>query len=677
MKLESGTEYKKTVCPLDCPDSCGIIAKVENGKVVALNGDPDHPYTKGYLCRKMRSYSERVYSAERILYPQVRVGKKGEGKFKRIGWDEALHLFAQKLTSVRETYGGEAILPYQYAGNMGELNRNAGYALFNKLGASRLDETICSAAAGAGMALHLPGVPGSPPEVAEDANLIVAWGINIKVTNIHFWQYVAAARKRGALVLVIDPYKNDTGKSADMYIPVKPGGDGALALGAIKVLLERNLVNREMLAEQTTGFGALEEYLIATPWEEFTRLSGVELDGIEQFAQVLAANPKTFIRIGIGLSRNSRGGMSVRSIASLGAVLGLLDGQDGKGMLLSTKAFDGNSDALCFPELMDKPTRRINMAHLGHALTRLEPAVKMFVSYNCNPLSAAPDSSMVRDGLARDDLFTVVHEQVMTPTARYADLLLPATTFLENRDLYTGYGHFVLGVVDPVIAPIGEAKSNFDLFQELAAVLGLSDEPFHQTADDRLKTYIKTIDGLPEEFRYISDKPTGWITSTRKRLSQSVIERWQTPFAFQVETNAITPSIPCLLEADEFSDKDLCSRFPFQLITPPHIDLLNSTFGERYPENMGTVLIHPEDAEAYGIQDGCIVKIFNHRGSVLRVAKITEDTRRGLLVAEGIFWQTARYETGINDLTSQKNTDIAAGPTFHESLVMIVSFNEG
>ncbi|WP_136805573.1 molybdopterin-containing oxidoreductase family protein [Desulfosediminicola flagellatus] len=671
MKQENGIEYKKTICPLDCPDSCGIIAKVDNGTVVSLKGDPDHPYTQGYICRKMRSYIERVYSSERVLYPQLRVGEKGEGKFKRISWDEALEIFARKVTEVRETYGGEAILPYQYAGNMGAINKNAGYALYHKLGASRILETICSAAAGAGMAMHLPDVPGSPPEVAEDADLIVAWGINIKVTNIHFWQYVAAARKRGAKLLVIDPYKNDTVKSADLYIPVQPGGDGALALGAIKLLLESRLIDRQMLEKQTTGFDALEKYLRATPWDEFTRLSGVEKSGIEQFAQLLAGHPKTFIRIGIGLSRNSRGGMSVRSIASLGAVLGLLDGQDGKGMLLSSKSFTGDSSKLRFPELMEKPTRHINMAHLGHALTSLKPPVKMFISYNCNPLCVAPDASIVRKGLERDDLFTVVHEQVMTPTARYADLLLPATTFLENRDLYTGYGHFQFGVVDSVIEPLGEAKSNFQLFQDLAGKLGFTDEPFRQTVDDRLSAYIATIEGLPPNFEFIPDKPTEWITSTRKRLSESVIDCWQTFFAFNVEGDEQTPSIPCLLEADEFSNKDLCSRFPLQLITPPHIDLLNSTFGERYPEESGTVLIHPNDAEIYNITDGCVVKIYNHRGGVNRVAKVTEDTRQGLIVAEGIFWQTASCPAGINDLTSQKTTDIAAGPTFHESLVAI------
>lgn len=667
-------KYSKTVCPLDCPDSCGMIARVEDGIVTSLAGDPGHPYTRGFICRKMRGYPARVYGKDRILYPQLRVGRKGEGRFRRISWEEALGIFAENITKTLESHGGEAILPYQYAGNMGAINRNAGYALYHKLGASRLKETICSAAAGAGWDMHLGGVPGSPPETAEDADLIVVWGINLKVSNIHFWQYIAAARKRGARVLVIDPYRTATAQSADEYLQVAPGGDGALALGAIKALLEMEAVDRRMLAEQATDFAELENYLQRTPWPEFSRLSGLGREQIENFARLLHRNPRAFIRIGIGLSRNSRGGMSVRSILSLAAVLGVFGGGEGRGVLLSSRAYSGDVNRLRFPELLTEPSREINMAHLGHALTTLEPPVKLFIVYSCNPLSVAPDSSMVRRGLAREDLFTVVHEQVMTPTAGYADLLLPATTFLENMDLYTGYGHFEMAVVKPVIMPVAEARSNFTLFQDLARVLGYTDRPFRQSVEERLASYIETIEGLPEGFTYSPGTATDWLTSTRKRVSESVMERWQVPFQFMASTAKAgppVPALPCLLEADEFSDRDLLARLPFQLITPPHKDLLNSTFGERYRGVTGTVLIHPEDAAEHGIGEGDRVKIANLRGWAVRVARVTGDTRKGLLVAEGIYWQTGEFETGINDLTSQKTTDIGAGPTFHETRVAL------
>ena len=659
-------QWRKTVCPLDCPDSCGILAKVVEGRVTELRGDPDHPYTKGFICRKMRAYPERLYGRHRLLHPLRRIGAKGEGRFVRIEWEEALTIFAEQLREKQQKFGGEAILPFQYAGNMGVINRNAGYALYHKLGTSRLVETICSAAASAGWAMHRGSMPGSPPEIAAEADLIVAWGINVKVTNIHFWQYISAARRRGAKLLVVDPYRNATGMSADHFLQVEPGGDGALALGALKALLAIDGLNRQMLAESTTGFAALEDYLQATPWAEFTRLSGLSQQQIEEFATLLATHPKTFIRIGLGLSRNSRGGMSVRAILALAAALGLFPGGEGQGVLLSAKAFLGDTDVLRHPQLAEQASRQINMAHLGHALTALEPAVRMLVVYNANPLVVAPDAGLVRQGLAREDLFTLVHEQVLTPTCRYADLLLPATTFLENRDLYTSYGHFHLGVVDRVIEPIGEARSNFDLFQALAKKMGYTDPPFCQSVDERITNYLLTMEGLPADYAE-TIRQGGWIASTRQGPS----DRGEGPFPFGVAGQAGVPPTAVLTEADEFSEYDLVARYPFKLITPPHLDLLNSTFGERYPDECGEVLIHPLDAKELGVSDGSEVVLINQRGKVRRIARVSTDTRQGLVVAEGLFWPGGAVAAGINELTSQKTTDIGQGPTFHESRVRI------
>ncbi len=664
-------EYKKTVCPLDCPDSCGIIAKVVAGRVRSLRGDPEHPYTQGVICRKMSKYTQRLYSKNRVLYPMRRVGKKGEGNFQRISWDEAFAIFAENIQRCVAQFGGDAILPYQYAGNMGVINRNGGYGLYNKLGTSVIKETICSAAAGAGWSMHLGDVPGSPPELAEDASLIVAWGINIKVSNVHFWRYIAKARKKGATLVVIDPYRNETAASADRHLQIVPGGDGALALGALKFLVEEKLVDREFVANETEGFAEVEQYLGKTQWSEFSRLSGLAKEEIKSFARLLAEHPKTFIRIGIGLSRNSRGGMSVRSILSLGAALGLFGGGEGRGILLSSRAFNGDKNLVRFPELAEKKERRVvNMAHLGHALTALKPPVKLFIVYNCNPASVAPDASVVRQGLLRADLFTVVHEQVLTPTAKYADLLLPATTFLENRDVYMAYGHFQLGVVDKVVEPAGEALSNFDLFQKLARHLGYDDPPFCQSIDDRIDSYLQSVDGLPAGCTLDDGGTVAWVTSTRKRKTVSVFERWGKRFSFNGAAGEVCSGIPVLLEPDESGNPDLLSRYPLHLITPPHRDLLNSTFGEMYLKRPGDVLIHPADAEKYGITDGSRVRLRNFRGATIRVARITEDSAEGLLVAEGIFWQPDG-EVGINALTSQKLTDIGEGPTFHESQVII------
>ena len=666
-------EHKKTICPLDCPDSCGMIATIVNGRVTGLSGDKDHPYTNGFICRKMRSYPERLYDSKRVLFPQVRDGGKGEGIFRRIDWEEAFEILVTRLTEIKQKYGGESILPYSYAGNMGAVNRFAGYPFFNRLGSSRLDQTICSAVAGAGWEKQCGSVPGSPPEKALDADLVICWGINCKVTNVHFWQFIARARKRGCRVLVIDPYRNMTAKSADIYQPVKPGGDVALALGILKSLIERHYVVWEYIKEETEGFDELSNYLKNSDWQEFTEQSGIAKERMEELAELFHRFPRTFLRMGAGLTRNSRGGMAVRAITSLAAALGLYGAGKGRGVLSFGGGFPGGKDRLTWPSLAGETTRQVNMIQLGHALTVLDPPVKGIFIYSSNPLSVNPDSAMVRQGLVREDLFTVVHEQVMTPTARYADLLLPATTFLENRDIYTSYGHFYLSVVDPAIHPLGEAMSNFDLFQKLADKMGFTDGPFKQSCDERIVDYLDGMEGVPADVSPSEVLKGGYILSTRANKTGSLFGDLQCKFQFSSEFNPTEPHIPCLVPGEECDDVDLQSRFPFLLITPPHMDLLNSTFGERYVDRSGELLVHPQDAAASNITDGESVIIENNRGWTTRVARVTEDTQRGLLVAEGIFWQSSSPAgNAINDLTSQKLADMGGGATFHESRVRLV-----
>jgi anaerobic selenocysteine-containing dehydrogenase len=667
---------RKTICPLDCPDSCGMVATVVDGRVTSLCGDKEHPYTNGFICRKMRRYPERLYGPHRVLYPQIRTGNKGQGEFRRITWDEAMGIIADRLTDIGRRHGGEAILPYCYAGNMGVVNRFAGFPFFHRLGASQLDQTICSAAAGAGWSCQCGDIPGCPPENAADAQLIVAWGINIKVTNIHFQQYVAAARKKGGRLLVIDPYCNATARTADSHLAVLPGGDLALALGVLKSLLERDLLDLAYLARETEGFASLAESLGSQDWPSLVRESGLTRQAIEDFATLLAQSPKTFMRIGIGLSRHSRGGMAVRAITSLAAALGLLAGAAWRGVLLSAGAFRGDKAKLTWPSLAPVATRTVNMIHLGHALTTLQPPVHALFVYNANPCSVNPDGSSVRKGLAREDLFTVVHEQVMTPTARYADLLLPATTFLENRDLYTAYGHFYLGVAAPVIEPVGEARSNFDLFQSLALKMGFTDRTFYQSCDERIADYLQGMGGLPtlcDTHEVLAGK---LVQSTYSCHDGRVLGGGSRKFSFTTQTVGPKPQIACLTRAGEFADPDLLARFPLRLIVPPHADLLNSTFGERYPGQLGEVLIHPQDAAKWAVRDGEKIVLRNYRGRVARIAKLTTDTRPGVLVAEGIFWPVDADDSAINDLTSQKSTDMGGGATFHETLVAIASGEE-
>ena len=667
----------KTICPLDCPDTCGIVASVEAGKIVSLTGDKDHPYTNGFICRKMKGYLDRCYSPERILFPQVRVGEKGEGRFKRVSWKEALELCAKRLLKIKAEYGGEAILPYSYAGNMGAVNCFAGYPFFHVLGTSQLQRTICSAASGAGWEKQCGPMPGCPPENAAEAELIIVWGINAKVSNVHFWQYVASAKKNGARVIVIDPYKNQTAKSAESFIQVKVGGDTALALGILKVLIEDDCLDHDFIENHTTGFTDLHSYIGKRTLREFSSESGINEANIRELAKHLATYPKTFIRIGAGLSRNSRGAMSIRAITSLAAALGLFAGGVGRGVLLSAGAFKGDSEVLTRESHRTEPARSINMIHLGYALTGMEKPIKALIIYNSNPASVNPDSSSVRFGLAREDLFTVVHEQVMTPTAKYADLLLPATTFLENMDVYTGYGHFYMGVAHPVIEPVGEAKSNFDFFQALALQCGFDSEVFQETCTERLEHYLASMDGIPNDITVDEIMNGRLVHSTRSRPDGDVISGTACNFQFSVIDGSSDPVTASMIPAGEFADPDLLARFPLQLITPPHPDLLNSTFGEKYKGETGTVIIHPEDAARFNVEDEALVIIANNRGRSRRRARVSDDTQKGVLVAEGLFWSVSDKNPGmraggINDLTSQKLTDMGGGATFHESLVTLI-----
>lgn len=662
-------ELKKSVCPLDCPDTCGLVAKVVDGKIISLMGDDEHPHTHGIICRKMKHYPERVYSEKRILHPLKRTGRKGFAEFTRISWEEAYAILREKIQTTVNEYGGEAILPFVYAGNMGAINRFAGYPLFNKLGASQLLETICSAAARAGWKAHCGEMTGTPPEKAENADLIVIWGSNSKVTNLHFWNIANRARKKGAKVVVVDPYKNITAKSADLHIMVDPAGDNALALGVMKIILEEGGFDIPAIDNTTSGFDKLKKYLEDTHLKLLSEKSGVAVDLMREFAQLLIHNQKTFIRIGIGMTRNSRAGLGVKSITSLAAALGLFDGGEGRGVLLTSSAFSGDSEQLTWPSLRKDKPRIFNMVQLGNAFNAQNPPIKLLFVYNANPLSVVPDGSMVRQVLLREDLFTVVHEQVMTPTAKYSDLILPATTFLENSDLHTAYGHFYMSVTDKVIEPQGEAKSNFTFFQELAGHLGFDDPPFQQSLGERMEAYFTSLEGVPEGIDLKDLAPGQAILSTRSK--NSALTENGIKYSFVENCSRSENMLPALTDSSEFDSADLIHRYPLKLITPPHIDLLNSTFGERYEGEHGHVLINPADAAKYSVQDGVLVTLLNSRGWSRRFVKVTEDTKEGVVVAEGIYWQSSKHLSGINDLTSQKLTDMGGGGTFHESRVSI------
>ena len=464
----------RATCPFDCPDACGLLVDVEDDRVQKVRGDPDHPYSQGTLCPKVNGYERSVHAPGRLTTPFVRTGPKGEGKFRPVSWDEAIGLVAGKLRETAAAHGPESILPYSYAGTMGLVQRNAGHAFFHALGASRLDRTICSPAKGAGWKAVMGDTIAPHPDEVLQSDLAIVWGLNAVATSIHFAQRIKEARRRGAEVWVVETYRTPTADLADRVFLVRPGSDGALALGMAHVLFRDGLVDRAFLVERVQGWERFRDEVLpeCTPaWA--AAKTGLEASTVEEMARRYAAARAPFIRLGSGLSRYGNGAMNVRCITCLPALTGAW-AKPGGGLLGSTsgsQAFDAS--IVTREDLQPRPTRLVNMNRLGHALTELDsPRVMAMVVYAANPAAVTPDQEAVLRGLAREDLFTVVHERYLTDTARYADVLLPATTALEHDDLYCSYGQYVIQRVEPAIPPVGQSWSNWDLFRRLAAEIG-------------------------------------------------------------------------------------------------------------------------------------------------------------------------------------------------------------
>ncbi len=486
-------ETRHSVCALDCPDCCSLVLTVENGRATKLRGDPDHPVTRGFLCGKVAQYLEREYSPGRLLFPQRRVGTKGEGRFERISWDEALDTIAEKLKAAAKQFGPESILPYSYAGTMGYLNGSGmDRRFFHRMGASRLDRTICSSAGMTGMTEAVGIRYATEPEQFRHARLILAWGANILGTNVHLWPFVMEARRNGARLYTIDPRRNRTGAASDKHFFINPGSDTALALAMMHVIIGEGLHDAAYVERYTEGFDGLRDRVRGWTPQRAAELTGIAAEEIVQLAREYATTRPAVIRLNYGVQRSERGAMAVRTIALLPALVGSWK-EIGGGIQLSTsQAFHLNRAGLEREDLQQKAlgreARLVNMTHLGRALTALDnPPVKALVVYNSNPAAIAPDQNLVLAGLRREDLFTVVLEQFQNDTADYADILLPSTTFLEHTDLYLAYGHYYLQLARPALAAPGEAKSNVDVFRLLAGRMGFDDPCFRDSEDDMIR----------------------------------------------------------------------------------------------------------------------------------------------------------------------------------------------
>jgi anaerobic selenocysteine-containing dehydrogenase len=684
------SEIVRAACPHDCPDTCAMLVTVESGRAVKVAGDPDHPFTRGFLCAKVNRYVERTYHRDRLLYPLRRVGPKGSGRFERISWTDAIDEVSARLNAIRASADGpQAILPYSYAGTMGMVQGSSmDRRFFHTIGASLLDRTICSTPGTVGMRMTVGASVGADPEGIPQSNLILLWGTNTLTANPHLWPFVLEARQAGATIIAIDPIRTRTAAQCDEWISIRPGTDAALALGMMHVIFAQGLEDADYIARYTVGIDELRARAGDYTPERVSGITGIPVETIVSLGERYGRSKAAFIRVNYGLQRHGGGGMAVRTIACLPALAGHWR-RAGGGVLLSSSAnFQFDKRTLERPDL-SPPVRTINMIRLGEALTRPDagvggPPVRALIVYNSNPAAVAPDRNEVLRGMAREDLFTVVLEHFQTDTADYADIVLPATTQLEHWDLMLSYGHNYVTLNRPSIEPVGESLPNSEIFRRLAARMGL-DGPEMRDDDltmirQALTTTARTLEGVTLEA--LLDK--GWM-----RLNLP------TPYLPFAEGGFPTPSgkcefvsprmrdmgldpVPAFTPPYEFPDTApaLAARFPLTLISSPAHQFLNSTFvnidalrrGAREPE----CLLHPIDAERRGIGAGVRVVVHNDRGAFTAVARVEDTIRPGVVWAPSIWWgKFAADGANANQTTSQRETDMGRGPVFYDNLVEV------
>ena len=686
----SMTTTHKIVCPHDCPDTCVATVEVDNGRAIRIGGDHDHAFTQGFLCAKVNQYLDRVYSPDRILHPLKRIGRKGEGKFEQIPWDEALDTIARNFQRVSQAHGPQSILPYSYAGNSGLIHYGSlDRRFFGAMGASLLDRTICASAGFEGYKAVMGATIGFDPEKVENAKLIVAWGANIISSNVHFWPFVEQARKKGARLIVIDPYRSRTAEKADWHIAPLPGTDGALAFAVMHVLFRDGLTDDDYITKFTVGMEGLKARAQEWSPERAAVETGLAAETIEKLAREYGTTRPSAIRINYGLNRSAGGANTVRIITCLPALVGDWRHVGGGIQLSSSGTYPTNSAALTRPDMTPEGTRTINMSLLGEALDpSFDPPVKALYVYNSNPAAVAPDQNGVLAGLAREDLFVAVHELFRTDTVDWADIVLPATTVLEHTDILKSYGHLHLAINRPAIDPLGECRSNTQVFRQLAERMGLT--------DSRLFESDETL--MEQAFNWSHPRLQG-ITIERLNRETSVRLNVPADWAPFAEGDFPTPSGKCEFYSETqkslgfdplphyvppregpISNPKLAKTYPLAFISPPAHHYLNSTFSGqplfvRREGGEPALTIHPDDARARGIVDGQMVMTFNDRGSFLAKAQVSTGARPGVVVGLSIWWaKLCPGGRNANAVTSQALTDLGGGATFYDVLVDVVRY---
>ncbi len=677
----------RAACPHDCPDTCAMHVTVQGeGRdrvAVHIAGDPDHPPTGGALCTKVSRYLDRTYHAERVLTPLRRIGAKGEGRFEPVSWDWALGEIAQRLGAIAAR-DPERILPYSYAGTMGLVQGDSmSLRFFNRLGASLLDRTICSSAGGEALQMTLGAKVGTDLEQFQNSRQIIFWGANAVVSNLHLWSRAQEAKRRGARLIAIDPYRSLTAERCHEHIALLPGTDAALALGIMHVLIREGWLDRDYIDRYTLGFADLAERALQYEPDKVAAICGIAAGTVERLARDYWSIRPTAIRLNYGMQRAHGGGNAVRAIACLPALAGHWRDPAGGLLLSSSGTFEVDDAALERPELLAGRTpRTINMSAIGQALTEAQPPIEALIVYNSNPVAVAPQSAQVARGFARTDLFTVVLEHFLTDTADYADIVLPATTQLEHLDVHLSYGHLYVVANNPAIEPLGQALPNTEIFRRLAQRMGFSEPCFTETDEQIAARALLRCGASSYDWQRV--RRDGW-----QRLDLP------TPYAPFAAGNFPTPSGRCEFRSARLEQRglepvpdylapyesasstpELARRYPLAILSPPARNFLNSTFVNvqslRATEGEPWLDIHPQDARERGIGDGDRIEVFNDRGTLNLRARVTDRARPGVVVALSIWWKKLATDgKNANELTHQRLTDLGRAASFYDCLVEV------
>lgn len=662
------TEILPSVCPLDCPDTCSLEVTVTDGKVEKLDGTRVNPDTDGYICSKVRRLPLHLYGEDRLLRPAVRSGTKGSGDFEPASWDEALDLIAQRLSEVRETHGGEAILPLSYGGSNGFLTQDTTDArCFRRLGASRLARTVCAAPSGAAATALYGKMPGVAYEDFVHARLIVVWGANPSASGIHLVPVIRRAQKNGTRLVVVDPRQTPLAKQADLHLAVRPGTDLPVALSLIHWLFESGSADLGFLAEHATGVEQLRQRAAGWSFERAAGVAGIAASDLEALGRAYVESDPALIRCGWGPERNRNGGSAVAAILALPAVAGKFGRRGGGYTMSSSGAWRFDPTRLAHAD--EPATRKVNMNRVGETLLRGEPPVHALFVYNANPLATLPEQVKVRAGLEREDLFTVVFDQVMTDTALYADVVLPATTFLEHHELRRGYGSMALMASEPAIEPVGEARPNYRVFADLCRRLGLDRPDDPETPPELLQGLLdqsRRADRLRDDLRQ-----HGIAYSEIGRTPVQLVDHF--PRTADRKIHLVPESLDreAPLGLYGYRDDPATERAPLALISPSINKMVSSTFGQLY-RRQAALEIHPDDAASRHLETGDSVRVFNAHGEVRCQVRVSPDMRPGVVCLPKGLWQRHTHNGATsNALVPDTLTDVAGGACFNDARVEV------